>query len=34
MNGLCNRYASKPSAVNAIESIRKNGLCAPTEDNS
>jgi uncharacterized protein YegP (UPF0339 family) len=27
-------YASKASAVNAIESIKKNGPGAPTEDNS
>jgi uncharacterized protein YegP (UPF0339 family) len=27
-------YASKSSAVNAIESIKKNGPGAPTEDNS
>jgi uncharacterized protein YegP (UPF0339 family) len=27
-------YASKASAVNAIESIKKNGPDAPTEDNS
>lgn len=27
-------YASKASAVNAIESIKKNGPGAPTEDDS
>jgi uncharacterized protein len=27
-------YASKASAVSAIESIKKNGPGAPTEDNS
>ena len=27
-------YASKASALNAIESIKKNGPDAPTEDNS
>ncbi|MDE2435475.1 MAG: YegP family protein [Sphingomonadales bacterium] len=27
-------YSSKSSAVNAIESIKKNGPDAPTEDNS
>lgn len=27
-------YKSKSSAVNAIESIKKNGPGAPTEDNS
>jgi uncharacterized protein YegP (UPF0339 family) len=27
-------YATKASAVNAIESIKKNGPEAPTEDNS
>lgn len=27
-------YASKASAQNAIESIKKNGPAAPTEDNS
>lgn len=27
-------YATKASAVNAIESIKKNGPGAPTEDNS
>lgn len=27
-------YSSKASAVNAIESIKKNGPGAPTEDNS
>ena len=27
-------YASKSSAENAIESIKKNGVTAPTEDNS
>lgn len=27
-------YASKASAVNAIESMKKNGPGAPTEDNS
>jgi uncharacterized protein YegP (UPF0339 family) len=27
-------YASKASAVSAIESIKKNGPDAPTEDNS
>ena len=27
-------YATKASAVNAIESIKKNGPDAPTEDNS
>jgi uncharacterized protein YegP (UPF0339 family) len=27
-------YASKASAINAIESIKKNGPNAPTEDNS
>ena len=27
-------YATKVSAVNAIESIKKNGPGAPTEDNS
>ncbi|CAN7636673.1 YegP family protein [Phenylobacterium sp. LjRoot225] len=27
-------YASKASALNAIESIKKNGPTAPTEDNS
>ena len=27
-------YATKSSAVNAIESIKKNGPAAPTEDNS
>ena len=27
-------YKSKASAINAIESIKKNGPAAPTEDNS
>jgi uncharacterized protein YegP (UPF0339 family) len=27
-------YSSKASAVNAIESIKKNGPGAPTQDNS
>lgn len=27
-------YATKASAINAIESIKKNGPGAPTEDNS
>lgn len=27
-------YASKASALNAIESFKKNGLNAPVEDNS